>query len=174
MLSNSLTCHCSIHLFATMASQIQVVFCAVSLSVAPSDSLEQHSVQHFGGCSWEEEWSPHHSSFCAGKHPRCEPAGWHSTQTECDIHMQMWKDRLLMRMVVDSSANTNCRLNLNSLLKTQRERAVEVVETVVAGGDRKPVQVWDKQGFPEAQAKPHLVKFKRVHKKTQSRPWCYC
>ncbi|KAF0047432.1 hypothetical protein F2P81_001065 [Scophthalmus maximus] len=32
---------------------------------APSDSLEQHSVQHVGGRPGEEEWSPHHSSFCA-------------------------------------------------------------------------------------------------------------
>lgn len=37
------------------------------LSPAPPDSLEQHPVQHFGGRSWEEEWNPHHSSFCAGK-----------------------------------------------------------------------------------------------------------
>lgn len=44
--------------------------CAVvSLHVAPSDSLEQHSVQHVGGRPGEEEWSPHHSSFCAGKYP---------------------------------------------------------------------------------------------------------
>lgn len=38
----------------------------VSPLLAAFDSLEQHLVQHSGGRTGEEEWSPHHRSLCAG------------------------------------------------------------------------------------------------------------
>lgn len=53
---------CSRHLLSAMFL-LNTPLCSAA---APSNSLEQHAVQHTGGCSRQEEWSPHHCPFCAG------------------------------------------------------------------------------------------------------------